>query len=193
MRTGTPSQDVSIPIAQGSSSSARRKRIDLVVSDCESPEPYGLDKDADGYGHGSPCTFPLGFLEDGVTPQVLREAAHAFEPCHEAALDSDEFLHLVRGLIASLSRPADTLPACEASHLDLVRVERLTAREREVLTHVVAGNPNKLTAAALNISRRTVEHHRAAIMQKTRARSVSELVMLALRTGLCNANDDQLA
>ncbi len=78
------------------------------------------------------------------------------------------------------------------SDADHARVERLTPRERQVLSHVVAGDPNKRTAAALNISRRTVEHHRAAIMQKTRTKSVSGLVRLALRTGLYaaeNSND----
>lgn len=62
------------------------------------------------------------------------------------------------------------------------RQSRLTAREREVLERVVAGDPNKVIAARLGISARTVEIHRARVMEKMRARSVAELVQMALYT-----------
>lgn len=60
------------------------------------------------------------------------------------------------------------------------RQSRLTAREREVLERVVAGDPNKVIAARLGISARTVEIHRARVMEKMRARSVAELVQMTL-------------
>jgi FixJ family two-component response regulator len=60
------------------------------------------------------------------------------------------------------------------------RQSRLTAREREVLERVVAGDPNKVIAARLGISARTVEIHRARVMEKMRARSVAELVQITL-------------
>ncbi|CAN1723940.1 Transcriptional regulatory protein TdiR [Hyphomicrobium sp. 1Nfss2.1] len=52
----------------------------------------------------------------------------------------------------------------------------LTKREMEVLNLLRTGKPNKLIAAALNISVRTVEGHRATIMAKTGARSLGELI-----------------
>ena len=52
----------------------------------------------------------------------------------------------------------------------------LTAREREVMQLVVDGNTNKSIAAILGISEKTVEIHRARVMQKTGAGSLSELV-----------------
>jgi len=52
----------------------------------------------------------------------------------------------------------------------------LTKRELEVLNLLRTGKPNKLIAAALNISVRTVEGHRATIMAKTGARSLGELI-----------------
>jgi DNA-binding CsgD family transcriptional regulator len=62
---------------------------------------------------------------------------------------------------------------------------RLTPREQEILEHVLAGHPNKQTAHRLNISQRTVEHHRAAVMLKMGARSVADLVrIVAMREGL---------
>jgi two-component system, LuxR family, response regulator FixJ len=60
------------------------------------------------------------------------------------------------------------------------RVAMLTPREREILRHLVGGDPNKIIAHKLNISARTVENHRARLMVKMRADSVAELVRLAL-------------
>ena len=62
----------------------------------------------------------------------------------------------------------------------LLRVERLTRREREVMELVVAGHPNKVIAQLLRISPRTVEVHRARVMEKMQAGSVSELVRAAM-------------
>jgi DNA-binding CsgD family transcriptional regulator len=62
---------------------------------------------------------------------------------------------------------------------------RLTPREQQILEHVLAGHPNKQTAHRLNISQRTVEHHRAAIMLKMGARSAADLVrIVAMREGV---------
>jgi DNA-binding CsgD family transcriptional regulator len=60
------------------------------------------------------------------------------------------------------------------------RFAYLTLRQREVLERVVAGQPSKNIAADLGISRRTVESHRASIMQRTGATSIPALVQLAL-------------
>ncbi len=64
------------------------------------------------------------------------------------------------------------------------RLALLTPREREVLSWVVSGNPNKVIAAQLGISCRTVEIHRGRVMEKMQARSLSELVRIGLTSGL---------
>ncbi len=56
----------------------------------------------------------------------------------------------------------------------------LTAREREVMERVVTGKPNKLIAAELNLSHKTVEAHRARVMEKMQAGSVADLIRMAL-------------
>ena len=61
--------------------------------------------------------------------------------------------------------------------------ERLTPREREVMTLVVEGQPNKAIAHRLKIALRTVEIHRARVMEKMEARNLSELVRMAIRLG----------
>src|SRR5579871_1444315 len=60
------------------------------------------------------------------------------------------------------------------------RLESLTAREREVLHLVVAGKLNKVIAAELNVSPRTVEIHRARVMEKMEAKSLAQLVRMVL-------------
>lgn len=57
--------------------------------------------------------------------------------------------------------------------------EALTGREREVMALLLEGLPNKLVAARLGISPRTAEHHRAAVMRKMHARTVSHLFQMA--------------
>jgi two-component system, chemotaxis family, CheB/CheR fusion protein len=60
------------------------------------------------------------------------------------------------------------------------RVGSLTARQRQILDLVLAGNPSKNIAADLGISQRTVDNHRAAIMRKTGSKSLPALVRTAL-------------
>ena len=59
----------------------------------------------------------------------------------------------------------------------------LTQRELEVLALLVDGLPTKLIARQLGITPRTTEHHRAAVMRKMQARTISHLVRMALSSG----------
>ena len=59
--------------------------------------------------------------------------------------------------------------------------ERLSVREREVVQLLAEGKSNKEIGASLNISKRTVDHHRARIMDKLHVQSVGELVLYAVR------------
>ncbi|KPK00120.1 MAG: hypothetical protein AMS20_15365 [Gemmatimonas sp. SG8_28] len=63
----------------------------------------------------------------------------------------------------------------------LRRFGTLTAREREVFQLVATGKANKVIAADLGISQRTVEIHRGRVMEKMQARSLPQLVRIALQ------------
>ena len=90
-------------------------------------------------------------------------------------------------LIEAIQRAAEQL-ADKPLELDDVasiqtRLGRLSDRERQVLSGVVAGLPNKSIAYDLNISPRTVEVHRANVMAKMQATSLPQLVRMALAAG----------
>ena len=70
---------------------------------------------------------------------------------------------------------------CGTAHTN---VQKLTPREREVLELLVIGRPNKVIAQVLDCSPRTVEIHRARIMEKMAARSLPHLVRLAMAAGI---------
>ena len=75
-----------------------------------------------------------------------------------------------------LTRAFDDTYRLTAEVTCLMRIASLTKREREVMDLVVAGHLNKEIAARLGINQRTVETHRATVMRKMAAASLSELV-----------------
>ncbi len=66
------------------------------------------------------------------------------------------------------------------------RLDHLTAREKEVLNLIVKSHSNKESAKILNISNRTVDVHRASIMEKMQADNVAELITMVM---YCEAPD----
>jgi two-component system response regulator FixJ len=64
------------------------------------------------------------------------------------------------------------------------RIDLLTSREREVLRGLMAGMPNKMLARRLDISLRTVEMHRANMMERLQVGSLAEALTLAVQAGV---------
>jgi two-component system response regulator FixJ len=94
--------------------------------------------------------------------------------------------HLLGSVRSALDR-AQQNAARDAKRTEVeARLATLTNREREVLGGLVAGKPNKIIAFDLAISPRTVEIYRANVMTKMGAASLSELVRMALVTGVMN-------
>jgi two-component system, LuxR family, response regulator FixJ len=85
---------------------------------------------------------------------------------------------------AALSRVETAGQGDPAALAARAKIDLLSPREREVLEGLLSGLPNKTIAYDLAISPRTVEIHRARVMDKMGARSLSELIRLALAAGL---------
>jgi len=94
---------------------------------------------------------------------------------------SEAILNSLDTALARLAAPNEQDPAAVAA---ATKLALLSPREREVLEGLLAGLPNKTIAYDLAISPRTVEIHRARVMDKMGARSLSELVRLALSAGV---------
>src|SRR5205823_14684115 len=84
----------------------------------------------------------------------------------------------------ALSRLAEPRAQDALASTAATRLEALSPREREVMEGLLAGLPNKSIAYDLGISPRTVEIHRARVMEKMGARSLSALVRMGLAAGL---------
>ncbi|MDB5452553.1 MAG: response regulator [Caulobacteraceae bacterium] len=97
-------------------------------------------------------------------------------------LDAMGLLTSVRAALYAGARVSPTPDVAESGFRDLLLA--LSPRERLVLRGVVAGQANKLIAYELGISPRTVEAHRASMMTKTGATSLSNLVRMAMLAGL---------
>lgn len=108
----------------------------------------------------------------------------AVEAMKAGALDFIEKPFEEELLIEAVKRAAaqltDTPDGLDDNFAVQARLKELTERERQVLSGVVAGLANKTIAYDLNISPRTVEVHRANVMAKMKAKSLPELVRMAL-------------
>ena len=94
---------------------------------------------------------------------------------------------LLRAVNAALDH-VQSQQAAEAGRVELRgRFEQLTPREREVLTHVIAGKLNKVIAADLGTSEQTIKVHRARVMEKLDVGSVADLVRAAQQLGVVPA------
>ena len=112
----------------------------------------------------------------------------AVEAMKAGALDFIEKPFEDEVLIEAIKRAAARLEEMPIETDDIAaiqsRLEQLSERERQVLSGVVAGLPNKTIAYDLNISPRTVEVHRANVMTKMQARNLPELVRMALAANI---------
>lgn len=91
---------------------------------------------------------------------------------------------LLRAVQSALERDAAERSARANLRELKSRYETLTAREREVLAHVISGKLNKQIAFDLGTVERTIKAHRASIMEKFGAQSVAELARMAQDLGI---------
>jgi FixJ family two-component response regulator len=126
--------------------------------------------------------LPIVFLTgQGDVPAAVRAMRQGAEDFLSKLASERELLAAIQ---RALERNTRERAQRERQREVRLRFDTLTAREREVMTHVVRGQMNKQTAAELAISERTVKLHRTAITNKLRVHSVAELVQLVQEAGL---------
>ena len=99
----------------------------------------------------------------------------------EKPFDDEMLLNAVR---AALARWEDKCKEVSERSSYVEKLEALSSRERDVLEGLIAGKANKVIAFDLGISPRTVEIYRANLMTKMAANSLSDLVRMAMMTGM---------
>ena len=117
---------------------------------------------------------------DADAPPIIFLTGHGTVPAAVRALKAGamDFLEKPFDPATLLARVREALARDRRRRSDARRLAALTRREREVLEQVASGKPNKVIAAGLGISDRTVEQHRAHGLRKIGMRSVAELVRL---------------
>ena len=147
-----------------------------VVTDVRMPGMDGMQLIArlKEVGCHIPTIVITGHADVPLAVQAMRAGVTDFI---EKPFDADAMLAAVRRAF-ELTQKADA----RESQLQTVvrRMQTLTERERQVCEAVAAGAPNKLIAAQLAISARTVEIYRANVMAKMQAESLSRLVRMML-------------
>ncbi len=146
-----------------------------VLLDVRMPEMDGLEVQQEMAARGIdlPVVILTGHGDVGVAVKAMRAGAVNFI---EKPYEKDVLLQAIEEAYQRLDRKHDKeMKASEAK----VRLASLTGRERDVLNGLVAGFPNKTIAYDLGISPRTVEIYRANMMEKLRARSLSEALRIA--------------
>ena len=151
-----------------------------VIADIRMPDMDGLalQEELTRRQVGLPVIIVTGHGDVALAVRAMKAGAVDFieKPFDEQAmLDS---------LGRALTLSSQTRDQAELTQAAESRLATLTGRERQVLEHLVAGRSNKVIAYELDISPRTVEIHRAHLMEKMQAKSLSELVRIALAGGI---------
>lgn len=125
-------------------------------------------------GHSIPIIMLTAY---GTIQMAVRSVkAGAFDFLEKPFREQDLLDRIQQAIQHDMVTRAERLRKNQAASL----LAGLTARERQVLDLVVAGHSNKAIAFKLGLSHKTIEYHRAKIMEKLRVDSVQELVQLAM-------------
>ena len=151
-----------------------------VISDVRMPGMDGVQllKTLKAMGCILPVIVITGHADVTVAVQAMKAGAAEFV---QKPYESELILRMVR---TCLEENDDAVDAGAKRNRVLNRIESLTARERQVLDLIMEGASNKVIAAGLAISPRTVEIYRANVMSKMRADSLSDLIRMTLASGV---------
>jgi DNA-binding NarL/FixJ family response regulator len=179
--------------AEGLVEEARRTRADVVVLDIEmpGPDPFEVLADLRRRCPGVRAIMLSAFVRDHYIDMALRNGAWGYLSKSDApdtvvaAIRKSACGEFVFGLavLDRCRRPAES----DAGERPSSRLEQLTPREVQVLRMIARGMTRIQIARALHRSPKTVDNHRAALMEKLGIHTSVELARYALREGLAEA------
>jgi len=168
-------EDYHVACFDSAESFLKARRDDMrgcLILDVRMPEMSGLElhEKLEALGSQLPVIFVTGHGDVPMAVSALQRGACDFieKPFH----NEDLLSRIVRALELDSQLSARRQRNGAISH----RLDQLTQREREVMKLVVTGKLNKQIADELNISMKTVEAHRARVMEKMGVRTLAELV-----------------
>jgi two-component system response regulator FixJ len=192
---GFRAESFSTPLAFLESDAPSRPGCLLV--DVRMPQMSGLDvqERLARDGRAIPVVVMTGHGDVPLAVRAMKAGAVDFV---EKPFDEESLLAAVRSALARAAEsgtPSAAVPAAAPEQPDppaaasappevLARLSALTPREHDVLRWLVAGKSNKVIAFELSISPRTVEIHRARVMEKMQADSLPTLVRMAIAAGV---------
>jgi len=147
-----------------------------LVLDIRMPGMTGLElqKHLQEIGCNIPIIFITGHGDIPMAVEAVRQGAVDFI---QKPFSDQELMDRIGDALEQATRQREG----ELERLDIMdRMGSLTAREREVMGQVVQGKANKVIAADLGVSQRTVEIHRARVMEKMQANSLAHLVRMVM-------------
>jgi two-component system, LuxR family, response regulator FixJ len=147
-----------------------------LVLDVRMPDMSGLElqEQLNRQGAVIPVIFITGHGDVPMAVEAMQ--AGAFDFLQKPFRDQD----LIDRIQRALEKDRSNRAVLNERSLIRERLETLTPREREVLEMVSSGKPNKIMAADLGVSQRTVEIHRARVMEKMGASSLAQLVRMVM-------------
>jgi FixJ family two-component response regulator len=177
-------------------------RAGLEVRTFPSAEAF-VEADLGAECRSSPCCLLLDLVLPGQSGLEYLAKHVGKLPCPVIMITargsvSDAVQAMKLGAVDVLEKPSSTpvltqvVRATLTHHQDMITealareqvrgyIARLTPRERELLDGIVRGRSSKMIADRLGISVRTVDHHRAHVMEKMRAANAADLVRMALK------------
>ncbi len=150
------------------------QRPGCLVLDIRMPGLGGLELQEELIKRGN--TLPIIFITGhGDVPMAVDAMQKGAVDFIQKPFRDQELLDRIREALATDEERREA----QQHHAEVSsRLNRLTNREREVFDLVVTGKPNKVIAYELGVSQRTVEIHRARVMEKMQARSLADLVRM---------------
>ncbi len=157
--------------------------ISILIVDVRMPGMSGLELQEELIKRNSP--IPIVFITGhGDVPMAVSTMKKGAVDFLEKPFNEGELRSIVARM---LQQAAERVSQAQTRKNQQLILSRLTAREQQVLERIVAGRLNKQIAGDLNISIKTVEAHRANIMEKLEVTTVADLMKIALASNETSA------